>query len=143
MAGCSLEPVSVASVASNPIFSASVLGQSNFISPQSFPSESSRSSNNKDWKKSSNQAKLPVGQEEATPMKYCAVTLAMEEPVSDHNTPVCKVCHVNLKEFADTFKGMRQKNFFYERHESFDFNLGPSHYCNAELHAYFFYYSSV
>ncbi len=40
-------------------------------------------------------------------MKHCAVTLAMEEPVSDHNTPVCKVCHVNLKEFADTFKGMR------------------------------------
>ncbi len=30
----------------------------------------------------------------------------MEEPVSDHNTPVGKVCHVNLKEFADTFKGM-------------------------------------
>ncbi len=53
MASCSLEPVSVASVVSNPIFSASVLGQSNFISPQSFPSENSRTSNNKDWKKSS------------------------------------------------------------------------------------------
>ncbi len=40
-------------------------------------------------------------------MKHCAVTLAIEKPVSDHNTPVCKVYHVNLKEFADTFKGMR------------------------------------
>ena len=35
-------------------------------------------------------------------MKHCAVTIAMEESVSDHNTPVRKVCHVNLKDTFNT-----------------------------------------
>ncbi len=90
MASCSLKS---ASEASTPIFSASALGQSNFISPQSFSSESSRTSRLEEIKQ--NYVYLLVKRKRPV-MKHCAVTLAMEEPVSDHNAPVCKVCHVNL-----------------------------------------------
>ncbi len=73
-------------------------------------------------------------------MKHCAVTLAMKEPVSDHNTSVCKVCHINLKEFDDTFKGMRHMRSALRRENLISLGreevLTLTEICQQRMHGY-------
>ena len=108
--------VSVSSEPRTVIVSASDVGYSNYISPQSFLSRSSQSSNQQ--KREEIKQNYLLGKRKRPLMKHCAVAPALEEPVSDPNAPTCRVCHVSLRVLADTFKGMRHTGSALKKRKS-------------------------